>query len=229
MNNNKKCSTQQNTQTTQGANQMSEIDDTEREEPKKSPEQKPSGVKACAVISQLNRTYLHAIIKAYEDHDLALLNALGISPPLADKLASAPFHIIERVGSFRAPIAGFVADSLVIERLLNHNLNHAENVKKADELLRYGANFDFTAKLTGLAYAEVTLRATVTGMAQPGSRPRTLTDEEWAAADAAWQATRKTPLIERWIDVAKLTGITIRRLHAAYRKYDYLIDIDVTE
>lgn len=183
------------------------------------------GLKACAAVAQLNRAYLHAVIQAYEDHDLGLLGALGLPLDLAQQLTTAPFNVIESVGRFRAPVANFVGDAVVIARLLNHNLNRSEKLKKCDELLQLGGSFDFIARLTGLVYNDVALRANSLGLAQPGSRPRALSDDEWHKAEAAWNTTSDLPLLDRWIRVAHETNIAIRRLHAAYRKYDYLVDL----
>lgn len=181
-------------------------------------------IKACPTVAQLNRAYLHAVIQAYENHDMNLIHALGLPMDLAQQLAQAPVTVIESLGRFRTPIANFVGDAVVIDRLLTHNLNRADLLKKCDELLQLGGAFDFVVRLTGLLYGEVALRANALGVAQPGSRPRTLSDDEWHQAEAAWNATTDLPLLHRWIRVARETGISIRRLHAAYRKYDYLID-----
>jgi len=181
-------------------------------------------IKACAAVAQLNRAYLHAVIQAYEDHDLALINALGLPLELAHRLTSAPVAVIESLGRFRAPVANFIGDAVVIDRLLNHNLNRTERLKQVDELLQLGGNFEFIARLTGLVYNDVAIRAHAMGLSQPGRRPRMLSDEEWNLAEAAWNATAHMPVLERWIQVAKDTGISIRRLQAAYRKYDYLPD-----
>lgn len=186
-----------------------------------------SSPKACntVAIAQLNRAYLHAVIQAYEDHDTALISALGLPLDLAQRLSEAPVSVIESLGRFRTPIANFIGDAIVIDRLLAHKTNRTAMLKKCDELLQHGGSFDFIARLTGLLYNDVALRANALGLAQPGSRPRALSDDEWLKAEAAWNATTDLTLLERWLRVANETGISIRRLHAAYRKYDYLIDL----
>ncbi|MFZ5600896.1 MAG: STY4526/YPO1902 family pathogenicity island replication protein [Pseudomonadota bacterium] len=181
-----------------------------------------SSIKACLVIAQLNRAYLHAVIQAYEDHDIPLINALGLPLELAQRLAAAPVTVVERLGKFRTPVANFIGDAVVIDRLLTHNLSRIDALKNVDELLRLGGSFDFIASLTGLVYSEIALRANAMGLAQPGSRPRMLSDEEWQLAERAWHQQADQSLLDRWINVATSTGISIRRLHAAYRKYDYL-------
>jgi hypothetical protein len=181
-----------------------------------------SSIKACQVIAQLNRSYFHAIIQAYEDHDIPLLTALGVPLELAQRLAAAPVTVVERLGKFRTPVANFIGDAVVINRLLTHNLARIESLKNVDELLRLGGSFEFIASLTGLVYSEIALRANAMGLSQPGSRPRMLSDEEWRLAESAWRQHADLPLLERWINVATCTGISIRRLLAAFRKYDYL-------
>lgn len=181
-----------------------------------------SSIKACQVIAQLNRAYLHAVIQAYEDHDMPLINALGLPLELAQRLAASPVTVVERLGKFRTPVANFIGDAVVIDRLLTHNLSRIESLKNVDELLRLGGSFEFIASLTGLVYSEIALRANAMGLSQPGSRPRMLSDDEWRLAESAWRQQADQTLLDRWINVATCTGISIRRLHAAYRKYDYL-------
>ncbi len=181
-----------------------------------------SSIRACQVIAQLNRAYLHAVIQAYEDHDLSLISALGLPLELAQRLAQAPVTVVERLGKFRTPVANFIGDAVVIDRLLAHNINRIDALKNVDELLKLGGSFEFIASLTGLAYSEIALRANAMGLSQPGSRPRMLNDDEWRLAESAWRQHAHQSVLERWINVATCTGISIRRLHAAYRKYDYL-------
>src|SRR5690606_14160746 len=141
-------------------------------------ESNPS-IKACQVIAQLNRAYLHAVIQAYEDHDMPLINALGLPLDLAQRLAAAPVTVVERLGKFRTPVANFVGDAVVIDRLLTHNLSRIEALKNVDELLKLGGSFEFIASLTGLLYSEIALRANAMGLSRPGIRPRMLSDNEW--------------------------------------------------
>lgn len=188
-----------------------------------------SSIKACRVIAQLNRAFLQAVIQAFDSNDIQLISALGLPLDLAKRLTIAPANVIEHLGKFRSPVANFVGDAVVIERLLNHNLARTESLKKVDELLQLGGCFEFISRLTGFFLNDVSMRATALGVGQPGGRARLLTNEEWRLAESAWIECAELPILDRWIQVAKCTGISIRRLHAAYRKYDYIPNEDNSE
>lgn len=174
------------------------------------------------IIAQLNRAYLRAIITAWNSQDFEVIQSLGVTNELARRLANAPYSAVDFLGSFRDAIANFTGDPMLIERLLDHNIRELETQQKIDELLALGATFEFLNALTGLHHEVLSKRARALGVIPVGSRPTLLNPEEWERAHAAWCDAQKMSPIDRWIHVARKTQILIRRLHAAFRKYDYL-------
>src|SRR5690606_3837251 len=65
--------------------------DTSNESPKKESESpnRPA-LKPCATVAQLNRAYLRAIVQAWEEQNLILIEALGLPISLARQLATSP-------------------------------------------------------------------------------------------------------------------------------------------
>lgn len=174
------------------------------------------------IIAQLNRAYLRAIISAWNNQDFQVIQALGVTNDLARRLANAPYSAVDFLGSFRDAIANFCGDPMLIERLLDHNIRELDTQQKIDELLTLGATFEFLNALTGLHHEVLSKRARALGVTPVGSRPTLLNPDEWERAHAAWCDARNLPTMDRWIEVARKTQISIRRLHAAFRKYEYL-------
>ena len=180
-------------------------------------------LKPCAIVAQLNRAYLRAIVQAWEEQQLALIEALGLSIPLARRLATSPGIVLDRLGQFRSPVAQFDGDVTQIERLLDHQLKQLEIQNRVDEMLQLGATVSLVMQLTGISTYEVHSRMEalqLVGKTNGAHRSALLNDEELKITDIAWKQHRHLPPMEHWIAVARTTGITIRRLHASYRKYD---------
>lgn len=188
-----------------------------------SPDARPAkpALKPCAIVAQLNRAYLRAIVQAWEEQNLPLIEALGLPLELAQKLARAPGIIIDRLGQFRSPIAAFDGDALQIERLLQHNEKEQKTRDQVDELLHYGATVGMVMYLTGMTTYEVQSRIHALNIKKDnGHRTTLLSDAEMDLAERVWHEYRHLPPMEHWIAVSKATGISIRRLHASYRKYE---------
>lgn len=177
-------------------------------------------LKHSAIVAQLNRAYLRAIVQAWEEQNLQLIEALGLPIPLAKELATAPGIVLDRLGQFRSPVAHFTGDEKQIERLLNHQLKELEVQNQVDEMLRLGATINLIMMLTGMSSYEIHNRQQSLSLVCHAHRTSLLTDEEWDAAEDAWRQHQHLPAMEHWIAVARSTGISIRRLHASYRKYD---------
>lgn len=175
-------------------------------------------------VAQLNRAYLHAVINAWNTRDFDVITALGLNIALAKKLANAPYCAVEFLGGFRNPVANFTGDGLMIERLLEHNISELEQQEKIDELIKLGATLEFLGALTGYHHTTLSSRARSLGVQPVGSRPTLLSPEEWDRAQSTWIESRELPALDRWIFVARKSGVCVRRLYAAFRKYDYLED-----
>lgn len=176
------------------------------------------------IVAQLNRAYLQAVIAAWNNRDLALIESLGLSLELAKKLSHAPYLAVDGLGRFRNPVANFQGDGVMIERLLEHNVNEIFLQNKIDDMIRLGATFEFLSALTGYHHTELSQRARSLGVVVNGSRPTLLSTEEWNQAERTWRKYRALPTLDRWIAIARETGISIRRLHAAFKKYEYLTE-----
>lgn len=196
-----------------------------KDAPQNRPEQQPRpALKPCAIVAQLNRAYLRAIVQAWEEQQLPLIEALGLSIPLARRLATSPGIVLDRLGQFRSPVAQFEGDTTQIERLLDHQMKQLEIQNQVDEMLQLGATTSLVMQLTGMSTYEVQSR--LEALPQMGNRSQwahrstLLSIEELKITDAAWKQHRHLPPMAHWIAVARATGISIRRLHASYRKYD---------
>lgn len=180
-------------------------------------------LKPCAIVAQLNRAYLRAIVQAWEEQQLTLIEALGLPIPLARRLATSPGIVLDRLGQFRSPVAQFEGDATQIERLLDHQMKQLAIQNQVDEMLQLGATVSLVMQLTGFSAYEVQSRLEalqLVGKGQGAHRSTLLSIEEMKITDAAWKQHRHLPPMEHWIAVARATGISIRRLHASYRKYD---------
>lgn len=178
-------------------------------------------LKHSPIVAQLNRAYLRAVIMAWEEQNLPLIDYLGIPLALARRLATAPGIVIDRLGHFRSPVALFQGDALQIERLLDHKMNELERQAKVDEMLQLGATVHHIMRLTGMSDLDVSTRIQALGISgQRAHRPTGLNAEEMQAAEQAWLEFRHLPPMDHWISMARKTGISIRRLHASYRKFE---------
>ena len=186
------------------------------------PQSRPA-LKPCAIMALLNRAYLRAIVQAWEEQQLSLIEALGLPIPLARRLATSPGIVLDRLGQFRSPVAQFEGDATQIERLLEHQMKQLEIQNQVDEMLQLGATVSLVMQLTGMSTYEVQSRLEalqLVGKSQGAHRSTLLSIDEMKITDAAWKQHRHLPPMEHWVAVARATGISIRRLHASYRKYD---------
>lgn len=187
-------------------------------------EQQPRpALKPCTIVAQLNRAYLRAIVQAWEEQQLTLIEALGLPIPLARRLATSPGIVLDRLGQFRSPVAQFEGDATQIERLLDHQMKQLHIQNQVDEMLQLGTTVSLVMQLTGMSAYEVQSRLEalqLVGKTEGAHRSTLLSTEELKITDEAWKQHRHLPSMEHWIAVARTTGISIRRLHASYRKYD---------
>lgn len=198
--------------------------DTSNESPKKESESpnRPA-LKPCATVAQLNRAYLRAIVQAWEEQNLILIEALGLPISLARQLATSPGIVLDRLGQFRSPVAQFDGDATLIERLLNHQTKQLDIQNMVDEMLQLGSTVSLVMQLTAMSTYEVHSRMEslgLVGKTQGAHRSTLLSEDELAITEVAWKQHQHLPPMEHWIAVARTTGISIRRLHASYRKFD---------
>lgn len=192
--------------------------------PKKGSEsQNRPALKPCATVAQLNRAYLRAIVQAWEEQNLILIEALGLPISLARQLATSPGIVLDRLGQFRSPVAQFDGDATLIERLLNHQSKQLDIQNRVDEMLQLGSTVSLIMQLTAMSTYEVHSRMEslgLVGKTQGAHRSTLLSEDELAITEVAWKQHQHLPPMEHWIAVARTTGISIRRLHASYRKFD---------
>lgn len=176
-------------------------------------------LKPSLIVADLNQAYLRAVIAAWEDQNIALLEYFGVTAAFARDLAAAPSSVISRFSQFRSPLANFTGDQLKLERLLQHQLTVAEDLKKVDEMITLGATLHHIYSMTGISNEQLIARARALGIKPTGSRTPLMKPHEHALADEAWKKYRYLDEIDHWIAMARETGIPIRVLHATYRNY----------
>ena len=163
---------------------------------------------------------LRYVTETLADGDVHAVLDLGFRSDQVARLERLTLRDLRHLSHVRTHFLDVAVNAACFDRVLNHMRRNQHEYDLQEDLIRLRAPLEMMRAFFGMSNGEYAARRQILGLVGTGiGRPAAATEEEERRIWEVWHANRERPPRQRYLEVAKTTGIPLNTIWAVIREW----------